>query len=198
MEDTNSDIKRQKFVIIHNIQTPAVPEVTLEELLEKQSLLQDFLYHAKTSYKTGIGLAANQVAYADDLGASTNERFMLPVFAKKDLKSEEWFLVLKPKVIETHGKVLKKIEHCLTWPGKIITADRYFGITVEWYDIEGNRHVTKSTGFESQVWQHEINHLLGVEEDVSIGSGGMQAEEKVGRNDPCPCGSGKKYKKCCI
>jgi SWIM/SEC-C metal-binding protein len=23
------------------------------------------------------------------------------------------------------------------------------------------------------------------------------AEEKIGRNDPCPCGSGKKYKKCC-
>ncbi|RPJ78912.1 MAG: hypothetical protein EHJ94_08795, partial [Deltaproteobacteria bacterium] len=21
--------------------------------------------------------------------------------------------------------------------------------------------------------------------------------EKVGRNSPCPCGSGKKYKKCC-
>ena len=24
-----------------------------------------------------------------------------------------------------------------------------------------------------------------------------KAKEKVGRNDPCPCGSGKKYKKCC-
>ena len=23
------------------------------------------------------------------------------------------------------------------------------------------------------------------------------AVAKVGRNDPCPCGSGKKYKKCC-
>ncbi len=23
------------------------------------------------------------------------------------------------------------------------------------------------------------------------------AEETVGRNDPCPCGSGKKFKKCC-
>ena len=23
------------------------------------------------------------------------------------------------------------------------------------------------------------------------------AEPKIGRNDPCPCGSGKKYKKCC-
>lgn len=22
-------------------------------------------------------------------------------------------------------------------------------------------------------------------------------DEKIGRNDPCPCGSGKKYKKCC-
>jgi len=22
-------------------------------------------------------------------------------------------------------------------------------------------------------------------------------EPKVGRNDPCPCGSGKKYKNCC-
>ncbi len=25
----------------------------------------------------------------------------------------------------------------------------------------------------------------------------VKKEEKVGRNDPCPCGSGKKYKKCC-
>ncbi len=23
------------------------------------------------------------------------------------------------------------------------------------------------------------------------------ARDKVGRNDPCPCGSGKKYKQCC-
>ncbi|MCP3713363.1 DUF1186 domain-containing protein [Paraburkholderia sp. CNPSo 3274] len=26
----------------------------------------------------------------------------------------------------------------------------------------------------------------------------MQARPKIGRNDPCPCGSGKKYKKCCM
>jgi SEC-C motif-containing protein len=23
-------------------------------------------------------------------------------------------------------------------------------------------------------------------------------EPKIGRNDPCPCGSGKKYKHCCL
>jgi hypothetical protein len=26
----------------------------------------------------------------------------------------------------------------------------------------------------------------------------IRSEPKVGRNDPCPCGSGKKYKKCCL
>jgi len=25
----------------------------------------------------------------------------------------------------------------------------------------------------------------------------VREQPKVGRNDPCPCGSGKKYKKCC-
>ena len=26
----------------------------------------------------------------------------------------------------------------------------------------------------------------------------IKAEEKPGRNDPCPCGSGKKFKQCCL
>ena len=25
----------------------------------------------------------------------------------------------------------------------------------------------------------------------------VRQNSKIGRNDPCPCGSGKKYKKCC-
>ncbi len=25
----------------------------------------------------------------------------------------------------------------------------------------------------------------------------VRVEKKIGRNDPCPCGSGKKYKQCC-
>jgi SEC-C motif-containing protein len=25
----------------------------------------------------------------------------------------------------------------------------------------------------------------------------VRAEPKIGRNDPCSCGSGRKYKKCC-
>ena len=34
-------------------------------------------------------------------------------------------------------------------------------------------------------------------EEVPVVSTYRRTEEKIGRNDPCPCGSGKKYKKCC-
>lgn len=35
--------------------------------------------------------------------------------------------------------------------------------------------------------------------DVPKGEYGlMESYCKVGRNEPCPCGSGKKFKRCCI
>ncbi|MDK4571636.1 SEC-C metal-binding domain-containing protein, partial [Kingella kingae] len=27
---------------------------------------------------------------------------------------------------------------------------------------------------------------------------GKVVTQKIGRNDPCPCGSGRKYKRCCL
>jgi len=41
----------------------------------------------------------------------------------------------------------------------------------------------------------EMLHAWRLENDPGRPSSPMQG--KVGRNDPCPCGSGKKYKKCC-
>ena len=38
---------------------------------------------------------------------------------------------------------------------------------------------------------------LGGGEPVKKAPVRKKASEKIGRNDPCPCGSGKKYKKCC-
>ena len=29
-------------------------------------------------------------------------------------------------------------------------------------------------------------------------TGKQLKRNKIGRNDPCPCGSGKKFKKCCL
>jgi preprotein translocase subunit SecA len=39
-------------------------------------------------------------------------------------------------------------------------------------------------------------HLAGAKK-TGDGSAGPVAREKISRNAPCPCGSGKKYKKCC-
>jgi preprotein translocase subunit SecA len=38
--------------------------------------------------------------------------------------------------------------------------------------------------------------LAGAPDDKSTHTPFVRAGEKVGRNDPCPCGSGKKYKHC--
>ncbi|MFP4539492.1 MAG: preprotein translocase subunit SecA [Candidatus Paceibacterota bacterium] len=47
---------------------------------------------------------------------------------------------------------------------------------------------------------HKANAVLAAAGDPQKQEGGTlqkSGEEKIGRNDPCPCGSGKKYKKCC-
>lgn len=36
-----------------------------------------------------------------------------------------------------------------------------------------------------------------VDSKIRYGDPAVRSEDKVGRNDPCPCDSGKKYKKCC-
>jgi uncharacterized protein YecA (UPF0149 family) len=42
-----------------------------------------------------------------------------------------------------------------------------------------------------QAFSEFTNDLMKMTDDKS-------PKAKIGRNDPCPCGSGKKYKKCCL
>ncbi|MBZ9685944.1 SEC-C domain-containing protein [Clostridium estertheticum] len=51
----------------------------------------------------------------------------------------------------------------------------------------------------SQVGNAEKSHLQSVPDNTKQTSNTTQAlNNKIGRNDPCPCGSGKKYKNCCL
>ncbi|MEI6304740.1 MAG: preprotein translocase subunit SecA [Candidatus Taylorbacteria bacterium] len=43
---------------------------------------------------------------------------------------------------------------------------------------------------------HENAQLIGGGDGSSDSNDGIKSDPVVGRNDPCPCGSGKKYKKC--
>ena len=53
--------------------------------------------------------------------------------------------------------------------------------------------------------EEDLQEVAPKEQEIQLSHGGEEAkaqpvtrkEKKVGRNAPCPCGSGKKYKKCC-
>jgi uncharacterized protein YchJ len=48
-----------------------------------------------------------------------------------------------------------------------------------------------------QVANGKLNARISDEDVYLIDANGNRKTLKVGRNDPCLCGSGKKYKKCC-
>ncbi|MCK9390927.1 MAG: preprotein translocase subunit SecA [Syntrophales bacterium] len=56
--------------------------------------------------------------------------------------------------------------------------------------------VRREEDIEEMQRKAEEDYILSRGEDVSA-TPVKRDKEKVGRNDPCPCGSGKKYKKCC-
>ena len=43
-----------------------------------------------------------------------------------------------------------------------------------------------------------VSQQVSVQGDVLLGVKMLTTMAKPGRNDPCPCGSGNKYKKCCL
>lgn len=51
---------------------------------------------------------------------------------------------------------------------------------------------------EQKVEKEEAPKITGTNKDDTVAKGPyVRKTAKIGRNDPCPCGSGKKYKQCC-
>lgn len=184
------------FEIIPNEQTPKIlHDLSLDYvqvyITEHREELDAFLEFAKTQHKA-VGLAANQCSL-------DGKRFMVRAFALRNLFTHDWSLVIDPVITENVGICEERAEGCLTWEGKKILAERYRGVIVDYATRDGE--VVRGElhkGFEGQIWQHEINHLNGIEEVVVEKHHPDPKETIVGRNEPCPCGSGKKYKKCCL
>ena len=186
-----------KFEIIPDQQTPKVPQITTDSenihdyLVKYLPVLQEFLDSCYERYYAA-GLACNQVSLND-------ERFMVRAFAYKDEIDKLWKLAIDPVIEEYIGMKEIKCEGCLTWKGKVIVAERSRAVKVSYVDIKGNLHRDEIyKGFFGQVWQHEINHLNGVEERVEERGFIEPKPISVGRNDKCPCGSNLKYKNCCL
>jgi peptide deformylase len=185
------------FEVIPNEQTPRVPDIEDIELFFIQNIqkLQAFKDYA-WSRLDAAGLAANQCTI-------DGERFMVRVFAYRDLNAGEripvWKLMINPIINEYIGIKEIKCEGCLTWRGKRVVAERSRAVRVTYYDEIGVKHHNEIySGFNAQIWQHEVNHLDGVEERIEELSFVPPKPIDIGRNEKCPCGSGKKYKQCCL
>jgi peptide deformylase len=180
-----------KFEVIPNEQTPRVDEIEDFELFMIQNIEKFVAFKEYAGTRNdAVGLAANQCSI-------DGERFMARVFALRNLNTREWRLIFDPYITEYIGIKEIKREGCLTWKDKVIVAERHRGVWVKYKDEEGIPYHEFHHGFEGQIWQHEINHLNGIEEDVHESYLQPKAIE-INRNDKCPCGSGKKYKQCCL
>ena len=157
-------------------------EVSVAEGLDIAAELFDIL----NKRGDGIGLAANQVGI-DAQVAVVNVR--------------EPLVLINPKII-TKEVEIPYYEGCLSYPKKGVHTKRYRDIVVstehKHSDLVFGGSDEEMNVLESVCVQHEIDHLMGKTiHDRKIDTTYV-ADVKIGRNDKCPCGSGKKYKKCCI
>ena len=186
----------------HN--NPLINKKLREVSVEEGMGIATELFQILNKRGDGIGLAANQVGI-DAQVAVVNVR--------------EPLVLINPKIISKEVEI-PFYEGCLSYPGKGVNTKRYRDVIIsteqsesDWYfsgaqvpkDGKGSWEKEQSNNenaqlrvLESVCVQHEIDHLNGVVcMDRKVNTT-IVKDAKVGRNEPCPCGSGKKYKKCCI
>ena len=161
------------------------------------------LFKILNKRKDGIGLAANQVGI-DAAVAVVN--VTTP------------YILINPEIVEAWDEI-PFYEGCLSYPGKGVHTKRYESVRIKTEQIEGEwifSGVDKGESgkgsweddevendrelrtLEAVCIQHEIDHLNGIRCLDKAVDTTIRVEKKPGRNEPCHCGSGKKFKKCCI
>ena len=141
---------------IFNEQTPAVPQFVGNVKTLKTLADQLLRFVGQPQYRL-VGLAANQL---EQNGKRLNVNMCL-------VKGNPfWIVAINPSIVEKLEPNTTQLEGCLTWPNRHIKARRYNKIKIEYIDLSGNKLSYFVEGFQAQIWQHEINHLNGIEEEV--------------------------------
>ena len=158
-------------------------EVTVEEGLE----IATKLFQILNERGDGIGLAANQVGIDASVAV---------------VNVKEPIVLINPEIIKKEEET-RYYEGCLSFPKKGCHTKRYKIVEVKVDNMESNMTFgagdTELDLLESVCVQHEIDHLNGMRIlDRAMELTIRREKPKIGRNEPCPCGSGKKHKKCCI
>ena len=182
---------------------PLIQKTLRRVTVEEGETIATKLFQILNERGDGIGLAANQVGI-DAQVAVVNVR--------------EPIVLINPKIVSRETEI-PFYEGCLSYPGKGVNTKRYETVEVksdtvegtmifsgvdtgesgkgswEHSEVKGDRHVRT---LEAVCVQHEIDHLNGIRCLDRVVDTTIRVEKKPGRNEPCHCGSGKKFKKCCI
>ncbi len=159
-------------------------EVLPEEVASLIATLEAELNNANRLGKGGIGLAAPQIGIAKNIAI-----VRLGPGANIDL--------VNCKLEQGFDPTTFKEEGCLSFPGRVEDTTRFQEVYITNNLVYP--HTFVATGLLAVVCQHELDHLNStlimdrkIPKPIPVVN-----KKKIGPNDPCLCGSGKKYKKCC-
>lgn len=80
-----------------------------------------------------------------------------------------------------------------------ITPESDLDIEIDYEKLYWNMHEAKADWlYNIKEWDNVISMERREEIAKQYRTSKIVHNEKIGRNDPCPCGSGKKYKNCCL
>jgi peptide deformylase len=97
----------------------------------------------------GLGLSANQVgidAKVFVMGSDDDNR-----------KN-----IFNPKIVSSSEETNLAKEGCLSYPGLWLSIKRPESITVSYQNVEGEYIVEELTGLPARIFQHEYDHMLGL------------------------------------
>jgi peptide deformylase len=128
------------------------------ETLSEEDFSSDWFHQlVKDMFQTlyaepsGIGLSANQVGIL---------KMITVIDFKRDGKNP--LVLVNPKLVVPSNEIfVESREACLSFPDVSVTVRRHKTINVLFQDFYGCHHEIEAEGFKANVFQHEIDHLLG-------------------------------------
>ena len=176
----NNEISRKKIITLLR--------KVFNHLERESSLLCDYVLEACLAIFAEELLPEIEELYNDDLVDDYEYPYDEVI---KSIKDKE---VFEECNLDHYHKFEENIEDTTWWQRKNAYPD-YINLNVK-IGFMNNFNKSRESFREEQRSRKQADVLT--KKIISTeGLPYVRTEEKVGRNDPCPCGSGKKYKKCC-
>ena len=110
------------------------------------------ILHDNMIHHQGVGLSANQIGIAERV-------FIMMI----DEETEETITCFNPRIIKSYAEEVEMEEGCLSYPDLFLKVKRPDRIVVKYEDVDKKTHKVKLSGLASRVFQHEYDHMEGID-----------------------------------